>query len=94
MHDQHNPEFTVIEFYEAYADYNDEAARLEELVRRRGAAVGYAGELDFSTTPWRRVSFAGAIEDATGIDVLRPSRGGRSARGDRTSAAWRCRPRA
>jgi lysyl-tRNA synthetase, class II len=66
---KHNPEFTVIEFYEAYADYTEAAVRLEELVGAAAAAVGYAGELDFSTTPWRRVSFAGAIEQATGIDV-------------------------
>ena len=66
---KHNPEFTVIEWYEAYADYHDVAARLEQLVGAAAAAVGYAGERDFATTPWRRVSFAGAIQDATGIDV-------------------------
>jgi lysyl-tRNA synthetase class 2 len=32
-------------------------------------AVGYEGEIDFAP-PWRRVSFVGAIEEATGIDVL------------------------
>jgi lysyl-tRNA synthetase class 2 len=67
---KHNPEFTVIEFYEAYADYTDAAVRLEELVGAAAAAVGYEGELDFSTTPWRRVSFAGAIQEVTGIDLL------------------------
>ncbi|MGA8363900.1 MAG: lysine--tRNA ligase [Solirubrobacteraceae bacterium] len=67
---KHNPEFTVIEFYEAYADYNDAAARLEGLVGVAAAAAGYEGELDFATRPWRRVSFAGAIEQATEIDVL------------------------
>ena len=36
---KHNPEFTVVEFYEAYADYNDVAVRLEELVRRAARAV-------------------------------------------------------
>ncbi len=66
---KHNPEFTVVEFYEAYADYNDAAARLEQLVGVAATSVEYAGELDFATTPWRRVSFAGAIQDATGIDV-------------------------
>jgi lysyl-tRNA synthetase, class II len=66
---KHNPEFTVIEFYEAYADYNDAAVRLEGLVGAAVAASGYAGEIDFST-PWRRVSFAGSIQEATGIDVL------------------------
>ena len=49
---KHNPEFTMVEWYEAYADYEDEAARLEELVAQAAAAVGYAGELDFSA-PWR-----------------------------------------
>jgi lysyl-tRNA synthetase, class II len=66
---KHNPEFTVIEFYEAYADYTDEAARLEEMVAVAARAIDYAGELDFSP-PWRHVSFAGAIQEATGIDVL------------------------
>jgi lysyl-tRNA synthetase class 2 len=66
---KHNPEFTVIEFYEAYADYTDEAARLEEMVAVAVRAIDYAGEIDFSP-PWRRVSFAGAIQEATGIDVL------------------------
>jgi lysyl-tRNA synthetase, class II len=66
---KHNPEFTVVEFYEAYADYTDEAARLEEMVAVVVDAIDYTGEVDFSP-PWRRVSFAGAIEEATGIDVL------------------------
>ncbi|HEY3864528.1 MAG TPA: lysine--tRNA ligase [Solirubrobacteraceae bacterium] len=66
----HNPEFTVIEWYEAYADYNGAAARLEGLACAAAQAAGYAGEIDFATTPWRRVSFTGAIAEATGIDVL------------------------
>ncbi len=66
---KHNPEFTMVEWYEAYADYNDEAQRLEELVRRAAGAIDYAGELDLSP-PWARVSFTEAIERATGIDVM------------------------
>jgi len=66
---KHNPEFTMVEWYEAYADYEDEALRLEELTRRAAASIDYAGELDFSS-PWRRVTFAEAIEQATGIDVM------------------------
>jgi lysyl-tRNA synthetase class 2 len=65
---KHNPEFTMVEFYEAYADYNDEAARLEELVRRAARAVEYSGDLDFES-PWRRVSFHEAIRQQTGIDL-------------------------
>jgi lysyl-tRNA synthetase class 2 len=65
---KHNPEFTMVEFYEAYADYNDEAVRLEELVRAAAAAVEYSGPLDFSA-PWRRVSLIEAIFKASGIDL-------------------------
>src|SRR6478736_3779714 len=42
---KHNPEFTMVEFYEAYADYEDAAVRLEELVRAAAAAIDYTGEL-------------------------------------------------
>jgi lysyl-tRNA synthetase, class II len=65
---RHNPEFTMVEFYEAYADYDDEAVRLEELVRAAANAVDYSGELDFQSR-WRRVSFVAAIAEATAIDL-------------------------
>ncbi|HSO99072.1 MAG TPA: amino acid--tRNA ligase-related protein, partial [Solirubrobacteraceae bacterium] len=65
----HNPEFTVLEFYEAYADYQDIAVRCEQLVATVARAVGYAGELDF-TPPWKRETLAGAVADRTGIDIL------------------------
>src|SRR6201985_2818478 len=45
---KHNPKFTMVEWYEAYADYEDAMARTEEIVRAAAAAVGYEGELDFS----------------------------------------------
>jgi lysyl-tRNA synthetase, class II len=66
---RHNPEFTMVEWYEAYADYEDEASRLEALVALAADAVGYAGEHDFSA-PWPRIGFVEAIEQATGIDVM------------------------
>ncbi|MGA9874677.1 MAG: lysine--tRNA ligase [Solirubrobacteraceae bacterium] len=66
---KHNPEFTVVEWYEAYADYSDEAARLEQMVAAAASAVGYDGELDFKA-PWRRVHFVEAVREATGIDLL------------------------
>jgi lysyl-tRNA synthetase, class II len=65
---KHNPEFTMVEFYEAYADYEVAARRLEELVRSAAAAVEYAGELQFAR-PWRRVRFVEAIAEVTGIDL-------------------------
>jgi lysyl-tRNA synthetase class 2 len=66
---KHNPEFTMIEWYEAYADYEDAAQRLEGVVGAVAAAVGYDGELDFSA-PWRRVTLRDAVREATGIDVM------------------------
>ncbi|HEX3391353.1 MAG TPA: lysine--tRNA ligase, partial [Solirubrobacteraceae bacterium] len=66
---KHNPEFTMVEFYEAYADYTDEAARLEQMVASVAAAAAYEGELDFKP-PWRRIRFVDAIAEATGIDLL------------------------
>jgi lysyl-tRNA synthetase class 2 len=65
----HNPEFTMIEWYEAYADYRDIAARCERLVAAVAHAIGYAGEYDF-VSPWRRETLAGAIRERTGIDVM------------------------
>jgi lysyl-tRNA synthetase, class II len=73
---KHNPEFTMLEWYEAYADYEDAAARLEGLVAHVAEAVlgtttverdGAQIEL---APPWRRVTLRDAIKDETGIDVL------------------------
>jgi lysyl-tRNA synthetase class 2 len=66
---KHNPEFTMLEWYEAYADYDDEARNLEDLVSFVAAEVGYSGEIDFST-PWRRVTLRDAIKQETGVDVM------------------------
>jgi lysyl-tRNA synthetase class 2 len=65
---KHNPEFTMVEWYEAYTDYEGAMARTEAIVRTAAAAIGYAGELDFSA-PWRRVGFVDAIREASGIDL-------------------------
>ncbi len=67
---KHNPEFTMLEFYEAYADYEDIAARCEQLVAYVAREVGYTGDVDF-TPPWRRETLAGAILERTGVDILR-----------------------
>jgi lysyl-tRNA synthetase class 2 len=65
---KHNPEFTSIEYYEAYADYMDVAARFEELMRTVTADIGYDGPLDFQK-PWHRETLAGSIESRTGINI-------------------------
>jgi lysyl-tRNA synthetase, class II len=66
---KHSPEFTQLEWYEAYADYNDTMERTETLVERSAqAAIGttkvtFRGhELELAR-PWRRVSFVDALAE-------------------------------
>jgi lysyl-tRNA synthetase class 2 len=65
---KHSPEFTQVEWYEAYADYRDTMERTEALVLAAAEAVGstrvtFRGhDVDLSP-PWQRVSFVGALED-------------------------------
>jgi len=66
---KHNPEFTMVEWYEAYADYTDEMRRVEEMVAFVAREAGYAGDIDF-TPPWPRVTLRDAIHEKTGVDVL------------------------
>jgi lysyl-tRNA synthetase, class II len=78
---KHNPEFTMLEWYEAYADYEDTAKRLEELVAGLAEQVLGTTRLDRDgaeidlAPPWRRVTLREAIRDRTGLDLAeRPSR--------------------
>ncbi|MCX6386609.1 MAG: lysine--tRNA ligase [Solirubrobacterales bacterium] len=66
---KHNPEFTMLEWYEAHSDYEDVAARCERLVATAASAANYSGDLDFSP-PWRRLTLRQAILDGCGIDVI------------------------
>jgi lysyl-tRNA synthetase class 2 len=66
---KHHPEFTMLEWYEAYADYRDTMERIEELVSRTAqevlgtTTVSFRGEeIDFKP-PWRRVKFADALAE-------------------------------
>jgi len=65
---KHQPEFTMLEWYEAYADYADTMARIEELIERVAlevlatTVVRFKGqELDVKA-PWRRVRFVESLE--------------------------------
>src|SRR5215212_4943237 len=64
---KHNPEFTMLEWYEAYADYHDIAARCEQLVHRVASALGRGDEFK---PPWHRETLAGAIAARSGVDIL------------------------
>lgn len=71
---KHNPEFTQLEFYEAYADYQDVMRRTEEMVAYvaqrvlGGTVIAWQGQQIDVKPPWRRLSLRAAILEATGID--------------------------
>ncbi len=75
---RHNPEFTMLEAYEAYADYNDFMTLVEALVRAIAEAV--TGRLEITTAtgtidlnePFRRATMFEVIEETTGRDLTSP----------------------
>ena len=71
----HNPEFTLLESYEAYADYNDVMEMVEQMIS--GIAIEVNGSttmtvggnvIDFAP-PWQRVSLREELEKRSGIDI-------------------------
>ncbi|MBE2216705.1 MAG: lysine--tRNA ligase [Ignavibacteria bacterium] len=76
----HNPEFTQVEWYQAYGDYFDSMNLFEEVVEKACIAVNgttkveYQGvEIDFKS-PWKRLKMTDAISETCGIDVLNMSK--------------------
>jgi lysyl-tRNA synthetase class 2 len=73
---KHNPEFTMLEWYEACADYTATAHRVETMVaevaeRVLGTTKVQRGDatIDFAP-PWKRVTIRDAIRERSGIDIL------------------------
>jgi lysyl-tRNA synthetase, class II len=71
----HNPEFTMLEAYEAYGDYDTMADLTRDLVVSAAQAMGstvvpdgHGGEIDLAK-PWRSVTVHDAVAEATGRDV-------------------------
>ena len=72
---KHNPEFTMMECYQAYADYHDMMALTEEMIASIAQEVlgttriTYQGHEINLTPPWRRIPLRQAILDEAGIDI-------------------------
>jgi lysyl-tRNA synthetase, class II len=64
---KHNPEFTMVEWYEAYSDYEAQALRLEAVVGAAAQAVAEPA-IDFAA-PWRRTTLREEIRTQAGLDI-------------------------
>lgn len=77
---KHNPEFTMLESYEAYADYNDVMNMVEEMVPFVSQQVLGTTELKYGENtinlapPWQRLSLREAVEKYSGIDFVKYNR--------------------
>ena len=72
---KHNPEFTMLESYEAFADFNDIMALVEEVIAACSIAatgdttIEYQGRALDLAGPYRRVTMLELVREATGVDV-------------------------
>jgi lysyl-tRNA synthetase, class II len=72
----HNPEFTMLEFYQAYADYNDLIALTEEMLSRLAQQILGATTFDYQgqeirfERPWRRWSYMQAVLEVNHLDPV------------------------
>ncbi len=71
---KHNPEFTTVEIYQAYADYHDMMALTEEIVSQAAMKVlgtmkiEYEGQAIDLTPPWNRMTMIEAVAKYAGVD--------------------------
>jgi len=75
---RHNPEFTMIELYEAFADYKDIMSLTENLIAHVAqevlgtTSVQYGEDEINLAVGWRRVHMVDAVKEATGVDFWQP----------------------
>jgi len=76
MSPRHNPEFTTVEFYEAYADYNDIMERTEGIFATAAEEICGTTEISYQgvpvslTAPFARLTMAEAVKQYTGLDFM------------------------
>ncbi len=64
---KHNPEFTMLEIYQAYADFEIMADLVEGLISHLVEVTGYQGSIDW-TRPWPRKKYRDVIREVAGAD--------------------------
>ncbi len=66
---RHNPEFTMLEVYQAYADYRDMMTLCEELIVSSAAVCESSIGTGDTTTPWKRISYWESFRHFAGVDL-------------------------
>ena len=71
----HNPEFTMLELYQAYADYTDMMSIVEEIIVNTALLINGTTKVTYDKkeielkTPWKKIKMTDAIKEYAGIDV-------------------------